>query len=78
MTSEPRGLLPLRHVSVSEVDKLPLSGQKIKTDDDVHAWKLTRGYQDYELFLRRLNESVVGRFLPWSSPVTYPVSFQHL
>lgn len=75
MTSEERTLLPLRYIPPSELDKLPLPSRKIKTEEDVHAWKLTTGYQDYGLFLRRLNESVVGHFLPWSSPVTYPVSF---
>lgn len=64
--------MPLRQVPIGELAKLPLPRQVIKTEDDVHAWKLTRGYQDYGLFLRRLNESVVGHFLPWSSPESHP------
>ena len=75
MTSDQRVLLPLRHVDASSVSNLPSPSQKIRSEEDVHAWRLTRGYQDYELFLRRLNESVVGHMLPWTSPTAYPVSF---
>jgi serine/threonine-protein phosphatase 2A activator len=37
---------------------------KIHLDRDVQHWRETRGYQDYALFLNRLNESVVGHLLP--------------
>ena len=64
----------LRAIAVESLDPADVPTLRIKTDDDVRAWKLTRGYQDYGLFLRRLNESVVGHFLPWTSPAGYPVS----
>lgn len=75
MPPEENKLLPLRQVPAAELAKLAPPRQLIKTEDDVHAWKRTRGYQDYGLFLRRLSESVVGHVLPWSSPTSYPVSF---
>lgn len=78
MTSDQRSLLPLRLVDITTVASLPVPTQKIKTEEDVEVWRLTRGYGDYALFLRRLNESVVGSFLPWSSPASYPVSFYNL
>ena len=74
MASEPRVLVPLRQVELEFVANLPTPSQKIRSEEDVHAWRLTRGYQDYSLFLRRLNESVVGRYLPWTSLTSYPVS----
>ncbi|KAG6331065.1 hypothetical protein ID866_8026 [Astraeus odoratus] len=52
----------LRQIHVSELGDLPQ--YKIKTDDDVFAWKRTRGYRDYWLFLLRLNEAVVGHPVP--------------
>ncbi|KAI0791204.1 Phosphotyrosyl phosphatase activator [Abortiporus biennis] len=62
-------LLPLRHIPISEVAQMnSLPTTKIKTDEDVELWKTTRSYEDYGIFLRRLNESVVGHFLPWTSP----------
>ncbi|GJE85628.1 PTPA-domain-containing protein [Phanerochaete sordida] len=72
MPSEENKLLPLRQVPAAELAKLAPPRQLIKTEDDVHAWKHTRGYQDYGLFLRRLSESVVGHVLPWSSPTSHP------
>ena len=33
---------------------------RIRTDDDVLAWKSTKGYNDFLLFLYRLNEASVG------------------
>ena len=36
---------------------------KIKTEEDVHSWKTTSGFQNYALFIQRLNEAVVGRSL---------------
>ncbi|KAH9917275.1 Phosphotyrosyl phosphatase activator [Fomitopsis serialis] len=50
----------LRAVDIGELVKLDVPTTKIRTDEDVVYWKRTRGYQDFGLFLRRLNESVVG------------------
>ncbi|CAL1715873.1 unnamed protein product [Somion occarium] len=61
-------LPPLRQIPISEAARLTPPKLRIKTDDDVACWRDTRGYHDYGLFLRRLNESVVGYFLPYSSP----------
>ncbi|KAM5544080.1 hypothetical protein V8D89_002266 [Ganoderma adspersum] len=58
----------LRAIAVESLDPADVPALRIKTDDDVRAWKLTRGYQDYGLFLRRLAESVVGRMLPHDVP----------
>ncbi|KAG6888007.1 hypothetical protein C0992_009920 [Termitomyces sp. T32_za158] len=57
----------LRKIPFSALAKLGGVGPKIRTDGDVLAWKTKQSYQDYALFLRRLNESVVGQFLPWTS-----------
>ncbi|KAH8094503.1 Phosphotyrosyl phosphatase activator [Cristinia sonorae] len=54
----------LRQVSIAELPVLPLPSLKIKTEEDVLNWRDTQGYRDYGLFLRRLNESVVGQVLP--------------
>ena len=62
-------LPPLRAVDIQEVVKYDLPVTKIRTDEDVGYWKTTRGYQDFGLFLRRLNESVVGYNLPYAEPV---------
>lgn len=65
----------LRHVRIADVAQIKaLPELKIKTDEDVDLWHGTTGYHDYGLFLRRLNESVVGRFLPWDSPSPTKVS----
>ncbi len=58
----------LRAIAVEGLDPADVPTLRIKTDEDVRAWKLTRGYQDYGLFLRRLSESVVGRMLPCDVP----------
>jgi hypothetical protein len=60
-------MLPLlRHISLSQVLSLPEPPTaQIKTDDDLEHWKSMQSYRDYILFLRRLNESVVGTCLPW-------------
>jgi len=60
-------MLPLlRDIPLSEVLSLPEPPTtKIKTDDDIEHWKSMQSYRDYILFLRRLNESVVGTSLPW-------------
>jgi len=51
----------LRHISPENLEALKaLPTVKIRTEADVEAWKQTQGYSDYSLFLRWLNESVVG------------------
>ena len=63
MASMPLPLL--RHISPENLEALKaLPTVKIRTDADVEAWKQTQGYSDYSLFLRWLNESVVGYSLP--------------
>jgi serine/threonine-protein phosphatase 2A activator len=55
----------LRQIPLAEVAGLkdpPIP--RIRVDHDVEEWRATIGYQDYGLFLRRLNESVVGHQLP--------------
>ncbi|KAI0246068.1 hypothetical protein BJV78DRAFT_1348818 [Lactifluus subvellereus] len=61
-------LPPLRYISPGNLVALPAwPTPKIRTDTDVEAWKQTRGYSDYSLFLRFLNEAVVGCSLPWTN-----------
>ena len=55
-------LLP--EIPVERLSSLVPPQNRIRTEDDVLVWKTTKGYQNYLLFLRRLNESVVGRVLP--------------
>lgn len=60
--STPSPTLPrIAAVTLAEIQPPSL---RIRTDEDVELWKLTSGYKAYELFLRRLNESVVGYELP--------------
>lgn len=72
--SSTSSLPPLRRIDASTLDPEDTPALRIKTDEDVEAWKHTRGYQDYGLFLRRLAESVVGYFLPYEDPEPDPVS----
>ena len=61
-------LRDLRQISLSDlVDSFKSPEQKIRYDEDVAHWKQTTGYHDYQLFLRRLNESVVGYPVPRAS-----------
>jgi serine/threonine-protein phosphatase 2A activator len=65
----------LRAISSSELEKLSeIPHPKIKTDHDLETWKTSQSYRDYSIFLRRLNESVVGYFLPWQPSETSSVS----
>ncbi|KAL9714539.1 Serine/threonine-protein phosphatase 2A activator 1 [Leucoagaricus gongylophorus] len=58
-------LPPLREIPPSRFDNLgPLPSLVIRNDKDVEVWATTTSYHEYDLFLRRLNESVVGVFLP--------------
>ena len=62
-----KGPPQLRAISLDDISQLgALPIARIKTDDDVERWKNRRCYHDYMIFLRRLNESVVGCFLPWN------------
>ncbi|KAJ7771078.1 serine/threonine-protein phosphatase 2A activator 1 [Mycena maculata] len=54
-------LAELREIPLSDVTALNPPTLKIQTDEDVETWRRSRSYQDYAIFLRRLNESVVGR-----------------
>lgn len=59
---------PLLNIPVESLTKLSTTpSQKIRLDEDLDVWRTTTAYHDYSIFLRRLNESVVGYFLPWSS-----------
>lgn len=61
-------LQDLRQISPSDLADLVKSPeQKIRCDEDVAHWRHTTGYRDYQLFLRRLNESVVGYTVPNAS-----------
>ncbi|EPS94520.1 hypothetical protein FOMPIDRAFT_1169651 [Fomitopsis schrenkii] len=65
-----QGLLALRAIAVHELLELDSPVTRIRTDEDVMYWKTTRGYQDFGLFLRRLNESVMGFNLPYEEPMS--------
>lgn len=61
-------LRDLRQIAFSDlVDTTKSPEQKIRYEEDVAHWKRTMGYHDYQLFLRRLNESVVGYTVPRAS-----------
>ena len=63
--TDSRALPPLRHLALSQVARLTtLPTPAIHTDDDVDKWKSTSTYQHYGLFLRRLNEAVIGYEIP--------------
>lgn len=68
-------LPPLRQINPADptyLETLPVT--RIQTNYDIAVWRQTRGYQDYSIFLRRLNESVVGRYLPLDGPSKTQVS----
>lgn len=66
----------LREIPISEVPHLAsLPSSRIRTDEDVEYWKRTQSYTDYGIFLRRLNESIVGYFLPWEPEGQSRVSY---
>ncbi|KAF9448492.1 Phosphotyrosyl phosphatase activator [Macrolepiota fuliginosa MF-IS2] len=63
-------LSPLRQISPTQFRNLGSPPSLvIKSDEDVERWKNTLSYYDYDLFLRRLNESIVGLMLPWSAEI---------
>lgn len=57
----------LREISLSDAAKLSFPITRIRTDEDVELWKKMPSYRDYTIFLRRLNDSVIGHYLPWNS-----------
>ncbi|KAJ7755906.1 hypothetical protein B0H16DRAFT_1540058 [Mycena metata] len=59
-----RQLAQLREIPLGVIRGFELPTLKIQTDEDVETWRKSRSYQDYAIFLRRLNESVVGRDIP--------------
>jgi len=61
-----RQLPPLREIALPDVLNKPPPTPKIKTEEDVELWKTTRSYSDLGLFLQRLNEAVVGHYLPFT------------
>ena len=61
-----RQLPPLREIALSDVLTKAPPNPKIKAEEDVEIWKTTRGYSDLGLFLQRLNEAVVGHYLPFT------------
>jgi len=67
MDTTTNGPPQLRAISLDNISLLgALPVARIKTDDDVERWKNKCCYHDYMIFLRRLNESVVGYYLPWN------------
>lgn len=58
---------PLRRVTLPEIHSIQLPTQKIFHEEDVEIWRRTQGFRDLIIFLRRLNEAVVGITIPWSS-----------
>lgn len=60
--STPSPTLP--RIAAATLAEIQPPSLRIRTDEDVELWKLTSGYGAYGLFLRRLNESVVGYELP--------------
>ncbi|CAK5262917.1 unnamed protein product, partial [Mycena citricolor] len=69
----------LRKIDLAEIPRLATPESKIRTDEDMETWRQSCAYRDYAIFLRRLNESVVGVDIPdspaaTSEPVTRIVS----
>ena len=67
-------LPPLREIPFSDLLTKALPIPKIKTEEDVEIWKTTRSYSDLGLFLQRLNEAVVGHYLPFTPQSTSQVN----
>ena len=59
-------LPPLREIPLSDLLTKAPPIPKIKTEEDVEIWKTTRSYSDLGLFLQRLNNAVVGHYLPFT------------
>lgn len=57
----------LREIPLAQLTRLDPPVPKIHTENDILVWTQTRSFEDYSIFLHRLNESVVGYFLPWES-----------
>ena len=65
--------LALREISLSDAAELEPPNVKIQIEEEVSAWTQTTSFRDYAIFLRRLNESVVGHFLPYQNTDPSPV-----
>jgi len=61
-----RQLPLLREIPLSDLLTKAPPVPKIKTEEDVEIWKTTRSYSDLGLFLQRLDEAVVGHYLPFT------------
>ena len=59
-------LPPSREIPLSDLLSKAPPIPKIKTEEDVEIWKTTRSYSDLGLFLQRLNQAVVGHYLPFT------------
>ena len=57
-------LAPLPEITPEKFKQLADPTLRIKIEEDVHLWKTTTGYRNYQLFLHRLSESVVGYTIP--------------
>jgi hypothetical protein len=57
-------LAPLSYVPPSELDHLETPVPRIKTEEDVKAWRTTSGYDSLRAFIAGLAEACVGRELP--------------
>jgi serine/threonine-protein phosphatase 2A activator len=65
----------VREITPDEISQLgSLPTPMIKSDDDIIFWKSTQSYSDYKIFLNRLNEAVVGYYLPWEPDTHSKVS----
>ena len=60
-------LWDLRQIPLSDLDTLKSPKLKIHYNEDIAHWKDTVGYHDYQLFLCRLNESIIGYTVPPAS-----------
>ena len=68
----------MTHLNLANLGALQPPATHIKTDDDVDTWKRTSGFRAYALFVRRLNEAVVGRDLVDDPPPPCDVSTRAL
>ncbi|KLO17362.1 PTPA-domain-containing protein [Schizopora paradoxa] len=56
--------MALPEILTEQITRLGLPSLKIRSDEDLVAWKSTMGYRNYMLFLHRLTDSVVGWDIP--------------
>jgi hypothetical protein len=55
---------PLRQIRLLSIPTPPLPTLRIRTDADVGTWTSTSGYQVFKVFVRVLDECVVGVEMP--------------